>query len=261
MKILLMGRKWVSATLLEDLLERGHNIVAVVTDSHLEGSVTTAKAKKNGIRTLGLEEVSSLIAASELEFDLGLSVVYWRRIPKAVIDSAPRGIINFHPAPLPEYKGTAGYNLAILEGLTRWAVTAHYIDEDIDTGAIIDTEWIDVDADAETAQTLEGRSMRALLELARRTIARLEVSPEPLLETTPNIGGRYVSRAEMEAMKEIQPGDDVARKVRAFWFPPYRGATISIDGKKYTLVSDELLQDLADPGATNLNSHNAFESS
>ena len=48
----------------------------------------------------------------------------------------PLGIVNFHPAPSPDYKGIGGYNLALLNNVDSWAVTAHYIDEKIDTGPI-----------------------------------------------------------------------------------------------------------------------------
>ena len=46
------------------------------------------------------------------------------------------------------------------------------------------------------------------------------------LPTTPNIGGRYVSRDEMEATKQIHDGDNIEKKIRAFWFPPYDGAYV-----------------------------------
>jgi methionyl-tRNA formyltransferase len=56
----------------------------------------------------------------------------------------------------------------------------------------------------------------------------------------------------METMKEIRPGDDVSRKIRAFWFPPYDGAYQLIGNQKFTLVNQLILQQLADPSASNL---------
>jgi hypothetical protein len=72
------------------------------------------------------------------------------------------------------------------------------------------------------------------------------------LPATPNVGGRYISRPEMEAMKEMRPGDDVLRKIRAFWFPPYDGAWVDVGGVRCTLVSPEILLTLAAPGVSNL---------
>ena len=57
-------------------------------------------------------------------------------------------------------------------------------------------------------------------------------------------GGRYLSRKEMEEMKRINPGDDVDTKIRAFWFPPYDGAYVELDGKRYTLVNRKILEEL-----------------
>lgn len=225
-------------------------MVTVLTDSHITGSLTTQRAADLGVRTSTLEEVVAEVEAGVLEFDLGLSMVYWRKIPKALIDRAALGVINFHPAPLPEYKGTGGYNLAILEGLDTWAVTAHYVDEDIDTGEIIEVDRFSIDPERETVVTLEGTSMRRLLEQAFRVVEKVE--RQGRLAGRPNEGGRYISRREMEAMKEIRPGDDIDRKIRAFWFPPYAGATIEVDGRPYTLVNKEILATLSAGGATSL---------
>lgn len=52
-------------------------------------------------------------------------------------------------------------------------------------------------------------------------------------------------------MKEIKNNDDIDTKIRAFWFPPYDGAYVMMNGKKYTLVNDFILSSLAN-GATSL---------
>jgi methionyl-tRNA formyltransferase len=152
---------------------------------------------------------------------------------------------------LPEYKGTAGYNLAILEGLASWAVSAHYMDSEIDTGGIVKVFDFPIDLDTETAQTLERKSQPMLYVLFQEVVQAAIESPQPL-PTVPNVGGRYVSRAQMEAMKEIRPGDDIGRKIRAFWFPPYDGAYQLIGDQKYTLVNQFILQQLGDPNTSNL---------
>lgn len=68
-----------------------------------------------------------------------------------------------------------------------------------------------IEAETETAQSLERKTMQALEPFAQRIIARA-VEAQAKLPTTPNIGGRYVSRDEMEAMKQIRDGDDVEKK-------------------------------------------------
>lgn len=254
-----MGRKKVAARCLEYLLSRSDcEVIGVLTDSHLEVSATSDVARRSGLPLMTLEQAQNEHSEGNLEFDLGISMLYWRKIKGALLSAAPRGIINFHPAPLPLYKGTAGYNLAILEGLLEWATTAHYIDESIDTGSIIDVSRFPISAHFETAQTLEKRCQEVLYNQFK-TITEKALINKALLDTIPNGPGRYVSRVEMEEMKRVMPGDDLEKKIRAFWFPPYHGAFIEIGGKRYTLVSQEILSQLADPGSSSLfssQSHN-----
>ena len=251
-RILLMGRKKITAELLQKLVQmKNVSVVGVLTDNHLSGSVTTAMAKRLGIEVYTFEEALKKLECGDLVFDLGLSVLYWRKLNGKFLKIPRLGVINFHPAPLPEYKGTGGYNLAILEGRRTWAVSAHYVDESIDTGPIISVCEFDIDTDNETCVTLENKSMRELTALVSDVVDRA-LESETSLETMPNVGGRYVSRLEMEAMKRIEPGDDLEKKIRAFWFPPYDGAYIEIGGNKYTLVNRQVLESLAPSGSTSL---------
>lgn len=247
-----MGRKAVSANCLEYLFNKpGVEIIGVLTDNHLDTSPTANAAQRLHIPILDFDK--SLLAAEngELEFDLGISMLFWRKLKGRLLTVPSRGIINFHPAPLPTYKGTAGYNLAILEGLSEWAVSAHYVDHEIDTGAIIDVSYFPINCETETAKSLEAKSQHRLFEQFVH-VAEKALNASSLLSTTPNVGGRYVTRSEMESMKEVRPGDDVARKIRAFWFPPYDGAFMMVNGIKCTLIDRTILTQLADPSNSSL---------
>ncbi len=251
-KILFMGRKRLGAKCLEFLLLRSDiEIVGVLTDSHLLTSPTADLANKFGLRLYEFDSALEHIKSGLLQFDLGLSVLYWRRLRGEFLTAPTGGIINFHPAPLPEYKGTAGYNLAILEGRNTWATTAHYVDANIDTGSIIEVCSFPIDSERETAKSLEGICQVVLEEQFKRIVSRALSENQPL-EGTPNIGGKYISRLEMELMKEIKPGDNIARKIRAFWFPPYDGAYITIEGVKYTLIDRFILDQLGDAASSSL---------
>ena len=65
------------------------------------------------------------------------------------------------------------------------------------------------------------------------------------LPREPQGEGRYVSRAELEELRVVRPGDDLERKLRAFWYPPWPGAVVDVDGRRLTLVDDALLGELA----------------
>jgi methionyl-tRNA formyltransferase len=251
-KILFMGRKKVAAKCLDFLAHREDvEIVGVLTDSHLAVSPTTDIAKKYGFKIFDFDSALKSIEDESLHFDLGLSMLYWRKLKGGFLTVPKNGVINFHPAPLPEYKGTAGYNLAILDGLKKWAVTAHYVDESIDTGKIIETNYFDIDYDNETAQSLE-RTSQDFLSAQFNRVVECALNQEGLLPSIDNEGGRYVSRLEMEMMKEVKPTDDVSRKIRAFWFPPYDGAYMMVNGVKCTLVDRKILDGLSDGSNSSL---------
>jgi methionyl-tRNA formyltransferase len=250
MKILFMGRKHSAAKALEWTVQRGYNVVGVITDDHLFGSPTAKVAENCNLPIFNLSQVYGKIHSGDMEVDLVISFLYWKILKKPLVGFPRCGIINFHPAPLPQYKGTAGYNVAILNDLNRWGVTAHYVDEGVDTGPIIDTFDFSIDSDEETAVSLEAKSQEFLVALYKKTLKR--ANAEGILGATKNLGGKYISRKKMEEMKRIVPGDNIDKKIRAFWFPPYSGATISIAGNDYTVINQTILDSLKKSGQTNI---------
>ncbi|QNI52886.1 formyl transferase family protein [Synechococcus sp. BIOS-E4-1] len=200
-----------------------------------------------------LDYDSAMERAFELDIDLGISVLYWRKLKGALLfPQSKHGCVNFHPALLPQYKGCAGYNLAIMDGLSQWGSTCHYVDEEIDTGGILDVQKFNVDSDFETALSLEAKTLNVMEQQFRRVIQAILASPNGRLSVSPNIGGKYVSRFQMEELKQILPGEDPDRKSRAFWFPPYCGAWVEVNGQRVNVIPDCVLRAMGDPTATSL---------
>lgn len=256
MKIIYMGRKKQSVDLLKWTVSQGIEIAAVCTDYQFENSPTAKAAREMGIPVISMEEAEEYVNTHPGEIDLVVSYLYWRKIRKPLIEGPNFGCINFHPAILPDWKGCAGYNIAILKKLPQWGVTAHYVDETIDTGRIIRVNLFDFDCRTATAQSLEKQTQDKLVELYKQIL--LEVKEKGRLETldVDNSQGTYISRNQMNEMKKISEEDlnseDLDYKVRAFWFPPYDGAYIEKNGKKYTLVDKEILDSLVDQDTTAL---------
>lgn len=255
MKMIFMGRKAYSAELLEWTVNQGVEVVAVCTDNQFPNSPTAAKSAELGIPVISMEEAEALLE-NGTEVDLVVSYLYWRKIRKPLIELPKYGCINFHPAILPDWRGTAGYNVAILYGLNEWGATAHYVDESIDTGRIIKVARFPFDTDTATVVTLEKKTQEVQMELYKEIVLR--VMEEGILPSTPqNMNdGRYISRTEMESMKAVDLENDskevIDRKIRAFWFPPYDGANITIGGKRYTLVDADILKTLTPPNTTSM---------
>ena len=168
MKIIFMGRKKQSADLLRWTLDQGIEIVAVCTDNQFDNSPTAAAARELNIPILSMEEAEEYSANNEI--DLVVSYLYWRVIRKPLIENPRYGCINFHPAILPDWKGCAGYNIAILKKLDKWGVSAHYVDETVDTGPIIRVNRFDFDWRTATAQSLEKITQDELVNLYKEII-------------------------------------------------------------------------------------------
>jgi methionyl-tRNA formyltransferase len=241
-----MGKSKRSAVRALDLLVgRGAEVVAVVAP---EPDRWTRNPQRLDLaaRRHGLPLVSDddLYADPPGEVDVVVSFLYWRLIREPLISLGRAGCLNFHPAPLPDFRGLGGYNVAVLEGLREWGVSCHFVDERFDTGDLVEVERFPIDPDAHTAFSLDLASGERLVELFARVMDLLLAGGE--LAREPQGPGRYVSREDFEALRVVQPGDDLARKLRAFWYPPHPGAVLEVDGRRLTLVDDELLAEVAD---------------
>ena len=250
--VLFLGRKQWGAQDDPASADSGWDVRGVVArdpthefDAHL-GSVAGV-AHEIGAEIMTPEEFHDRLErdSRSLEVDVVFSYLYWLRVRPDALRLARLAAINFHPAPLPELRGLAGYNVAILEDHPEYGVSAHHMAETIDTGDIIAVRRFPIDRNSETAMTLERRSMEHLLELFR-TVADLLTEGRPL-PRVPQGEGRYFDRRRFEELRKAnidEPAEQLARRCRAFFFPPQAGAYVEVGGKEFTLVTDEILQDI-----------------
>lgn len=174
---------------------------------------------ENSIPLLTEEEVKEYYGGGR-EIDYILSF-YWKKIKGDMLSLPRSGSINFHPGPLPEARGS-GYHAAILEDWKYWGVTAHYMDEEFDTGAIIECRYFSID----------GKILnKDLVRMAHEELAMLfedvmgKIFSGEELEKKKQGHGRYFSLKELEESKLIrndEDNSDIDRKIRAFWNPPHR---------------------------------------
>ena len=178
--------------------------------------------------------------------DLIISYLYPKKIVEELIKLPKIGCINFHPAPLPEFRGVSPYSFGILEDFPYWGVTAHFIDEEFDTGDIIKVKKFDVDLKMETSWSLEQKSQVYLFELFKEIIKT--VLEDKKLPRVKQNKGRYFSHKEFERLRQINESDSIEtinKKIRAFWYPPLPGAYIKIQGKEYSVINDEILDNVS----------------
>jgi hypothetical protein len=174
MRVVFMGKSKRSAVrALDWLVERGVEVVAVVAP---EPDRWTREAQRLdlAVRRHGLPLVSDadLYADPPAGVDLVISFLFWKLIREPLISLGRIGCLNFHPAPLPDFRGVGGYNLAVLEGLAEWGVSCHFVDERFDTGDLVEVERFAIDPAAHTAFSLDMATGAHLLDLFRRVVAR-----------------------------------------------------------------------------------------
>jgi methionyl-tRNA formyltransferase len=255
MKVVFMGKHKRSAVrALAHLLEQGCEVPAVVApevdDTVHPDQRLDLVAEAGGLPLVSDEDLYAALAdpagasVDMAGVDLVVSFLFWRRIREPLVSHGRVGCLNFHPAPLPDFRGVGGYNVAILEGLREWGVSCHVVDEELDTGDVVAVERFPIDAGKATAFSLDLESQERLFRLFTGVIERA-LRGEPL-PRTPQADGRYVSREELEHLRVVRPGDDLERKLRAFWYPPWPGAVVKLEGRTLTLVDEPLLRQVAE---------------
>jgi methionyl-tRNA formyltransferase len=198
-------------------------------------------AEHHGLRLVSDDE---LYAQPPEGVDVVISFLFWKLIRDPLVSLGRIGCLNFHPAPLPDLRGLGGYNVAILEDMREWGVSCHFVDSGFDTGDLVEVERFPMDPDSATALSLDLECQERLFALFQRVMRMALAGQE--LPRTPQGPGRYVSREEFEELRRVRPGDDLERKLRAFWYPPYPGAVVEVDGRDLTLVDERLLAELAE---------------
>lgn len=180
MRIVFMGTPEFAVESLRALVEGGYNVVGVVTQPDkpvgrhqetLQPPAVKVYAESVGLPVLQpikMKDAEFLEQLRALNADLQV-VVAFRMLPE-VVWSMPRfGTFNVHAALLPQYRGAAPINWAVINGETETGVTTFFLDKDIDTGRIIKRKYFPIPDSANVEYVYDGL-MRLGAELAIETI-------------------------------------------------------------------------------------------
>ena len=180
MRIVFMGTPEFAVESLKALVEGGYNVVGIVTQPDkpvgrhqetLQPPAVKVYAESVGLPVLQpikMKDAEFLEQLRALKADLQV-VVAFRMLPE-VVWSMPRfGTFNVHAALLPQYRGAAPINWAVINGETETGVTTFFLDKDIDTGRIIKRKYFPIPDSANVEYVYDGL-MRLGAELAIETI-------------------------------------------------------------------------------------------
>ena len=255
MKIVFMGTPDFAVPSLEALLARGHEVAAVFTQPDkpkgrghkLLPPPVKSLALEHGIpvyqpATLRTEEAAETLRA--LQPELIVVAAYGKLLPPAVLSIPPRGCINVHGSLLPQYRGAAPIQWAVLNGEKKTGVTIQQMGEGLDTGDMLQKAETEI-GENETSGELFDRLKEIGAALLVDTIDRLDtLVPVPQDEAAATYAPMI--RKEMGAVDWTQPAQAVHNLVRGL--NPWPAAFFTLGGKRMKLYRTEIVHASGEPG-------------
>lgn len=183
MRIVFMGTPDFAVESLKALIDNGYNVVGVVTTpdkpagrgQKMSESAVKQFAKSKGLPILQPEKLKDVDFQDTLrswKADLQV-IVAFRMLPESVWSMPPLGSINVHASLLPNYRGAAPINRAIMNGETETGVTTFLLKHEIDTGDILQYEKISIEPD-DNVGTIHDKLMILGAKLLIKTIEAIE---------------------------------------------------------------------------------------
>jgi methionyl-tRNA formyltransferase len=183
LRIVFMGTPEFAVGILDTIIKKNYTVVGVITAADkpagrgqkIKYSAVKEYALVHDLRLLqptSLKDESFLEELKSLNANLQI-VVAFRMLPKVVWEMPSLGTFNLHASLLPNYRGAAPINWAIINGETKTGVTTFFIDDKIDTGAMIMSAAIEIDAN-ENAGQLHDRLMHLGSETVISTLELIE---------------------------------------------------------------------------------------
>ena len=183
LRIVFMGTPEFAVGILDTILKNNFDVVGVITAADkpagrgqkIKYSAVKEYALTNNLRLLqptNLKDENFIEELKSLNANLQV-VVAFRMLPKVVWEMPQLGTFNLHASLLPNYRGAAPINWAIINGETKTGVTTFFIDDKIDTGAMILSDAIEISIN-ETAGELHDRLMQLGSSTVIKTLALIE---------------------------------------------------------------------------------------
>ena len=182
MRVVFMGTPDIAATCLQKILDDGFEIVGAYTQPDrpkgrgmkLVASPVKELALAHNIPVFqpeNFKDEETVEQLRSLQPDVCAVVAYGRILPQSVLDVPTKGCVNIHASLLPQYRGSAPYQWAVLDGLTETGVTAQYMALKMDAGDVIDVAKTSIDPN-ETAGELLDRLAVLGADLLSRVLGR-----------------------------------------------------------------------------------------
>mgnify|MGYP001274434656 FL=1 len=248
LRIVYMGTPEFAVESLKRLVEGGYNIVGVITmpdkpmgrhGSVLQPSPVKQYAVSQGLKVLQPEKLKNEEFVAELRsLNADLQIVVAFRMLPEVVWSMPRlGTFNLHASLLPQYRGAAPINWAVINGDTETGITTFFLKHEIDTGEIIDQVRVPI-ADTDNVEVVYERLMRLGGDLVLKTV-------DAILEGSV----KTIPQEELAQVGELRPAPKIFKETcRIDWTIGVKRIYDFVRGlSPYPAAWTELYQDGSDP--------------
>ncbi len=243
LRIIFMGTPEFAVASLAVLVEAGCNIVGVITapdkpagrGMQLQQSAVKKYAVEKGLHVLQPEKLKNPEFLAELKvLDADLQVVVaFRMLPELVWNMPPMGTLNLHGSLLPQYRGAAPINWAIINGETVTGATTFKLKHEIDTGDILCTSEIAID-DNMTAGELHDtmkdagaalllRTIKGLADGTLKEVPQAQLAGDTVLKHAPKI---FTDTCRIDWTKNVK---EIYNLIRGL--SPFPAAFTQLDGK------------------------------
>lgn len=246
LRIVFMGTPDFAVASLKAIYEAKYNIVGVLTapdrpagrGQKLRQSAVKEYALEKGLMVLqptNLKNSDFIKELKALQANVQV-IVAFRMLPEVVWAMPKYGTFNLHASLLPEYRGAAPINWALINGETKTGVTTFFIDEKIDTGEIILQEEVDITPD-EDAGNLHDKLMNLGSKLVLETLALIEsgkitTQPQPKRELKKTAYKLDRDNTQIDWSKSI---DTIFNLIRGLSPYPVAWSIFINDGKEETM--------------------------
>ena len=257
MRVVFMGTPDIAATCLKKIIADGFEVVGVYTQPDrpkgrgmkMVFPPVKEVAISNGIAVFQPENFRSdedVQDLRDLKPDVIAVVAYGRILPQRVLDIPARGCVNIHASLLPQYRGSAPYQWAVLDGLTETGVTAQYMALKMDAGDIIDVAKTPIGPDETAGELLEKLAVLGA-DLLSRVLTRFvqgDVAGVPQNEE--NVSFAPMLDKSMCPIDFTKTARQVHNHVRGLH--PWPVATMELQGKKFKVHATKIVDGCGKPG-------------
>ncbi len=229
MRIIFLGNHTVGVIVLKELIKKAQVIAVVAHPKDPEDGIIYqsvydfAKQQKIPVKRGTSNDKAIQQWIKQQQTDLLWLTDYRYLLPQSLIQHARLGAINLHPSLLPKYRGRAPINWAIIHGEQQLGLTAHYIDEGCDTGAIIEQKSYILGHEESIADALE-YLYPLYADITRATLNKLHHPPVNIRKQNEQQATQYNARKPEDGLINWQqPATQIHNFIRALT-RPYPGA-------------------------------------